>query len=270
MRTRAHRDASQQQQSSWCWCIREWSAAFALTMAFCGGVRAAEEQPVPPDIPGQAPSSAVPQSRTLPGKIPVARLGVGVKQRAPNDSQPGLQVAIVVKGSPAQKSGLLPDDVITHFDDQILFAPIQLEMLVKRSEVGANVRLTYHRNSPDAPLKTDVVLDGATQAPVPSHPEAVLADRFQVTGRVVRVTTGNTTMALSTRKGRAYLVIVAQNEIRFEGPVENDDDIPQDLLEPLQRVAKLESGKWNYYLPLQPPVRLAPDEGPKAPAPEDD
>ncbi|MEZ6120024.1 MAG: PDZ domain-containing protein [Pirellulaceae bacterium] len=57
----------------------------------------------------------------------------------------GLLVVEVGKGSPAEKAGLKPLDVLLTYDDQKLFSPSQLQGLVRESKVGQSVSLgTLH------------------------------------------------------------------------------------------------------------------------------
>lgn len=234
------------------------------------------EQPRPPEGPGAVPPS-VRQSHQS-GR-PMPHFGVAVREwngtvngpAEPLSPKPaishGLEVALVVPGSPAEEAGLQSGDILTLFEDQILVVPKQLEHLVKRSEIGTRIPLTFLRD--DELGTTEVILDAAPDTP-PTHPSAVLTDELKVTRRVVRVMAGTTTIALSTRKDRAYLEVSDAEEIQFSGTVETESEIPPETWKRIQRVASLENGQWVFKLPLHPPVELEPDDGPRRPAPVPD
>ncbi len=58
----------------------------------------------------------------------------------------GVRVAQVAKGSPAEKAGLKPNDVLMTFGDQKLFFPQQLVALVHEDTAGQKVNLGIVRN----------------------------------------------------------------------------------------------------------------------------
>ncbi|MFZ4731741.1 MAG: PDZ domain-containing protein [Pirellulales bacterium] len=57
----------------------------------------------------------------------------------------GLAIDAVTPGSPATAAGLMPFDVLTKYDDQILCAAVQLSALVKRTGTGNSATLTVLR-----------------------------------------------------------------------------------------------------------------------------
>lgn len=228
-----------------------------------------DEQPAPPN----APTPPVSGNEDTPNaERSVARLGIAVKEAASaedsNALQTGLDIAVVVSGSPAANAGLKSGDRLTQFNEQILIVPKQLEVLVKRSAVGAQIRLSYERSGQEK--TADVVLDAAPLWEAPPHHENVFAEEFRVTRRVVRVIEGSTTIAMSTQDQKAHLVISDAENVRFDGPVTEESEIPQDMLPRIKRVAELENGQWVFNLPLLPPVELEPEDGPRPPAPEPD
>jgi hypothetical protein len=58
----------------------------------------------------------------------------------------GLLVVTVTPGSPAQKAGIAPYDVLLAYDDQKLFSPKQLVKLVQYDEPGRDVAITLIRS----------------------------------------------------------------------------------------------------------------------------
>jgi hypothetical protein len=80
-----------------------------------------------------------------------AYLGVGIERLNPafashmpkifHNGQ-GVLVSSVIKGSPADKAGIKPQDVLMTYDNQKLFSPYQLARLVRADKVGRKVGLT--------------------------------------------------------------------------------------------------------------------------------
>lgn len=68
----------------------------------------------------------------------------------------GLAVDFVSPGSPAEKAGLKPFDVLAKYDDQILCAPVQLSALVKRTGTGNKATLTVIRAGKEMPVEVTV------------------------------------------------------------------------------------------------------------------
>lgn len=84
----------------------------------------------------------------------VTYLGVGVEPMYPPlashlpdllGSGQGVLVASVASGSPAEKSGIKPDDILMTYGDQKLFSPEQLAKLVRADKVGRKVTMSLVR-----------------------------------------------------------------------------------------------------------------------------
>ena len=58
----------------------------------------------------------------------------------------GVLVNSVITGSPAEKAGIKPQDIITAFDGKALNSPYELYSLVLSHKVGDSVKLTVSRN----------------------------------------------------------------------------------------------------------------------------
>ena len=85
----------------------------------------------------------------------------------------GLVVTEVVKGSPAEKGGIVKDDILLKFDDQLLATQEQLRKLVRSKSSGDRVRLALMHGGQETSL--EVVLaereeDVANPGPAPWMP----------------------------------------------------------------------------------------------------
>jgi serine protease Do len=75
-------------------------------------------------------------------------LGVVLDPLTPNERASGKHGARVNRlevGTPAQRVGLMPNDVITHFEGQPIYDPDQLMLSIGTRPAGAQVRLTLDR-----------------------------------------------------------------------------------------------------------------------------
>lgn len=88
----------------------------------------------------------------IPGSGPVTFMGVSVSPASeelsihlPLAKGTGLIVQSVSKDSPAQKAGILENDILTKLDDQILIHPTQFSVLVSSKKEGDSVKLSLLR-----------------------------------------------------------------------------------------------------------------------------
>ena len=99
------------------------------------------------------------------GKVKRAWLGVAVR---PIDAQLARQFKIkigagaiigeVMQNSPAAKSGLLPQDIIQHFDGQAIDGPRKLQSIVERLEVGKTYPVKIRRGGKNQTVKVTVAM----------------------------------------------------------------------------------------------------------------
>ncbi len=103
-----------------------------------------------------------------------AFLGVGIESLHPSMSShlgavlekgTGILVAQVTPGSPAEKAGLKPDDILTKFDDQRLYSPEQLAQLVANDQAGRTADLTFVREGKTQTAKA--TLESQANSPAP-------------------------------------------------------------------------------------------------------
>ena len=97
------------------------------------------------------------------GKVKRAWLGVAVR---PIDAQLARQFKIkigagaiigeVMQNSPAAKSGLLPQDIIQHFDGKAIDGPRKLQSIVERLEVGKTYPVKIRRGGKNQTVKVTV------------------------------------------------------------------------------------------------------------------
>lgn len=90
---------------------------------------------------------------------PVTWLGIAVEEanaesraQLPDGQAGGLSVDYVSKSSPAAMAGVQQGDVLTMFDDQILFTPDQFKALVASHKDGDTVILTGYRDGEEFKL----------------------------------------------------------------------------------------------------------------------
>ena len=72
------------------------------------------------------------------------------------DHEKGVRVGGVVKGSAAERAGMKPGDIITHFDDQVVMDPPDLRMAIGGRTSNDTVRIEFLRG--DASLEARVTL----------------------------------------------------------------------------------------------------------------
>lgn len=227
-----------------------------LLTSFCPSTVYGQEQPkepVNPRAPGPIPEDVLKDRASAQSSPPpVSRLGLGVEEVSSQSE--GLRVLIVVKGSPAERAGLKAGDVLEHYNDQLLIAPKQLEILVKRCPVGTEIVLGVTRD--DEAFNIPVTLEAARPSLPPSPIEA--SRDFEITRRVVRLIVGSgvtcTTVELSNQGQQATLFITAEDAVKFDGPVYAEAQIPPRLRQSIEQVAILDGGKWFFRLPDPPPV----------------
>ena len=58
---------------------------------------------------------------------------------------PGAKIGLVFSGSPAEKAGICPGDIVTHWGPQAVDSPSSLSDLVRRTRVDETVRVTLLR-----------------------------------------------------------------------------------------------------------------------------
>lgn len=59
----------------------------------------------------------------------------------------GVLVSSVITGSPAEKAGIKPQDIITAFDGKAVTSPAELFAAVQSHKVGDIVKVTVSRNN---------------------------------------------------------------------------------------------------------------------------
>ncbi|MGD8935964.1 MAG: PDZ domain-containing protein, partial [Thiogranum sp.] len=95
--------------------------------------------------------AATPQAQTQAVKgylgVSIDRLPDALRAQLANaiPTQQGVLVTQVVPGSPAEKAGIEPFDILLRYNDQELFSPEQLTKLVGSDTGGKPVKLTIVR-----------------------------------------------------------------------------------------------------------------------------
>jgi S1-C subfamily serine protease len=70
---------------------------------------------------------------------PITRIGLS--------SAPGVEIAEVIAGSPAEKAGLKTGDILSEFDNEPVFEASQLSQMVSATRPGEKVKVSFWRNS---------------------------------------------------------------------------------------------------------------------------
>lgn len=110
-------------------------------------IPADEIVPVPDNatVPADEPSDRVRHEVTRYSYVGVALETLPAATYREN-SQPGIQVVYVLKGSPADDAGLRVGDILVAFDGQKLFFPNQFSALVRSYTPGTEVAVEFWRN----------------------------------------------------------------------------------------------------------------------------
>jgi serine protease Do len=85
------------------------------------------------------------------GKVVRGWLGVGLQELSPDLAQKfgvsnGVRITMVIKGSPAQKAGIMVDDIITEFNGKKIVRSEQLRQMVSSSKIKQSVKVIIIRN----------------------------------------------------------------------------------------------------------------------------
>ena len=83
---------------------------------------------------------------------------VGIEMSQTTKDVKGVLVKSIVAGSPAEKAGIKPQDIITGFEGKAVNNPYELYSQVLRHKAGDNVKLTVSRNGQS--LELNLTLSG--------------------------------------------------------------------------------------------------------------
>jgi len=140
--------------------------AAALALPLSTSLLAAESSVAATQLPSPSPSQAQTQAQAMRGYLGVTinRLPDPVRAQLPDTipREQGLLVDQVMNGSPAEKAGLQPFDILLQYNDQKLFSPEQLTRLVGSDTGRQPVKLTIFRGGKVSTL--DVTI-GETRLP---------------------------------------------------------------------------------------------------------
>jgi hypothetical protein len=129
--------------------------AAALALSLSALLQAADTPAVVSQAPAQTQEQSPAQNQppvrnpAMRGYLGVSlhRLPESVRAQLPDaiPREQGILVEQVMKGSPAEKAGLQPFDILLQYNDQKLFSPEQLTRLVASGSSGQSVELTIVR-----------------------------------------------------------------------------------------------------------------------------
>ena len=77
---------------------------------------------------------------------------IGIEMTQTAKDVKGVLVNSVIAGSPAEKAGIKPQDIITTFNSQAVNSPSELYNQVLKSKVGDNVKITVSTNGQNVEL----------------------------------------------------------------------------------------------------------------------
>ena len=112
-----------------------------------------------------------------------------------------VKVIAPIDDTPAQRAGILPNDLVTHLDrEQVLGLTLNQAVEKMRGEPGSKILLTVRRQGEDEPLEIEIV-----RAVITIH---AVRTRTEADGRIgyIRVTSFNQQAAEETRKALRALV----------------------------------------------------------------
>jgi serine protease Do len=160
------------------------------------------------------------------GKISRSRIGIALNALTPAlakkfglaPNTKGALVAELVKGSPAEKAGLKPGDIITRFDGSTVYNRASLRNLVAVSEAGKKFALTFLRNgheqtttvvpAPESDVKFALEKEAEKE---PAKPEAAKGEVNEF-GLAVQPLTAELASQFGYDKGTQGLIITAIKE----------------------------------------------------------
>jgi hypothetical protein len=120
-------------------------AAVAAMLFVPAGILFAAGAPKPMEAKTPPAATAQPVTITFLG-VAVIHADAAVCHQTGLPCGVGLLVESVVKDGPAAKAGIVRDDVLGKFNDQLLIDTHQLGVLVRMHKPGEQVTLTYYRN----------------------------------------------------------------------------------------------------------------------------
>ena len=133
-------------------------APFSLVVADVRTGRAAQIQ-VTPNAAGTAPTAGTPTTPTTP-TTPPPRMTLGVSAESVSlGTRTALRVTRVEPGSPADKAGVEPSDIIVEADGAAVTGPEQLVSAVRKSGPTLELVVRDSRTGRDTPVK--VAMGGA-------------------------------------------------------------------------------------------------------------
>ena len=88
---------------------------------------------------------------------------VGIEMSQKTKDVKGVLVISVITASPAEKAGIMPQDIITTFDGKAVDNPYEFKAQVFSYKVGDNVKLTVSRNGQS--LELNLTLSGLPNGP---------------------------------------------------------------------------------------------------------
>ena len=118
----------------------------------------------------------------------------------------GVYIQDIVPGSPAESSGLLPDDVVVRYNGKVVETRVQFFTQIQRTPVAREVDIMVWRNGEELTLKATVIdaEESETLTQVRGSSERSVSDQAVI--REIGITVQGLTLLQRTRGGRGVLI----------------------------------------------------------------
>jgi serine protease Do len=187
-------------------------------------------------IPIDLARPVVQQLRTA-GRVSRGWLGVSIQPMTPElaksfgltGPEGGALVASVMEGSPAEKAGVKPGDVIVKYDGKAVDGPRKLSALVANTEIGKAVELSIVRDGKVQPLRVTIGNLADSREARAATPDNRVAERL---GVEVQQLTPELARRLGVRDPRGVVV----TEVRPDSPAAQAGLAEGDVIREVNRV----------------------------------
>lgn len=129
-----------------------------------------------------------------------------IRERVSWNRDGGVYIEDVVPGSPAEASGLLPDDVVVSFNGRRVGSRVQFFSQIQRTPIAREVDITVWRNGKEVELKATVIDAEESERLTGDGSPAERSGSDEAVLREIGITVRELTLLQRTRGGRGVLV----------------------------------------------------------------